>query len=167
MHASNLAYLDKIVKVIVRPSYVVDDDMDWTHTVRLKRGFWVDTNGTRFDRPDGIEDHFSGKLNHGGPDHQSYDRGPTDVAQFYHYRWKSEEEYRHKVCGRGNSLHPRFVLGGDGRARGDFPHCGGRLEKRGMYKTEKNGGTFDDTAWRHLKRLVPKYAVYDEDDTRQ
>ena len=37
----------KVVKVIVRPTYVADY-MDWSHTVMLKRGHWIDT---RYVRP--------------------------------------------------------------------------------------------------------------------
>ena len=48
---SNLTFQDGSVKVILRPSYVTDEDMDWAHTVILKRGNWIDTNGTVIPRP--------------------------------------------------------------------------------------------------------------------
>mmetsp|Transcript_20360 Transcript_20360/g.43636 ORF Transcript_20360/g.43636 Transcript_20360/m.43636 type:complete len:343 (+) Transcript_20360:839-1867(+) len=163
VHATNLAFHDTTVKVIVRPNYVVDDDMDWTHTVRLKRGSWIDTNGTVIPRPDRPTDHWSGK--------QTRSPSLTDVAQFYHYRFKSDEEYMWKVCQRGNSLHKL----------GEFPHCGGRMERIGMHNAESECGKHDefaklllkklvskcgvrdDAPWRDLRRMVPKYVVYGDD----
>jgi hypothetical protein len=39
------------IKVIVRPSYVDTDRFDWWHSVRRKKGNWVDTTGKVIQRP--------------------------------------------------------------------------------------------------------------------
>ena len=127
-------------KTIVRPSYVVDDeDIDWSHTVMLKRGKWVDTNNKIIHRIH----HVKKK----GRKPRMY-KGPTDVAALYHYRFKSEEEFTIKSCSRGDSL----------RKRGEMPKCH-RLKKLGNYPWD--GLEFDDRAWVQLKRMCPKYGIFD------
>ncbi|KAL7524920.1 hypothetical protein ACHAXR_000779, partial [Thalassiosira sp. AJA248-18] len=100
VHVHTFKPLFKVIKAIVRPTYVADP-MDWSHSVMLKRGHWIDTNGvvvprihstTRNIRPPYIYP------------------GPTDVALLYHYRFKSEEEFRVKSCVRGDSLKMRGVI---------------------------------------------------------
>jgi hypothetical protein len=72
--------------------------------------------------------------------------GPTDAALLYHYPLKSFGELRYKTCVRGTSIHER----------GKTPFC----DK--PYYPLTNGTEFDDTAWRQLIRMVPKYRVYGE-----
>ena len=71
------------IKVIVRPDYV-SDDMRWSHSVVLKRGAWLDTNGTVHS--------------HKGWRRMTNEDNPTDVALLYHYSFKSEAEFHHKTC---------------------------------------------------------------------
>ena len=127
----------RVVKAIVRPTYV-DDYMDWSHTVMLKRGHWVDTDGTVIPR---VKSTAKCCIPY---DHD----GPRDVGVIYHYKYKSEEEFYVKSCLRGDSL-----LG-----RGNMEKCG-HMKNYGNFP--RHGGTFDDSAWRQLKRMVPKYSIFD------
>lgn len=86
----------RIVKAIVRPTYVADY-MDWSHTVMLKKGHWVDTSGAVIPRI------ISTARCCNPHDHQ----GPTDVGVIYHYKFRSEEEFFVKYCVRGDSLSKR------------------------------------------------------------
>ncbi|KAL7550766.1 hypothetical protein ACHAWF_017008 [Thalassiosira exigua] len=122
------------IKVIVRPSYVADK-LHWDHSVMLKRGRWVDTNGKVHAHPLG-----------------SYRRAqnaykPFDVAVLYHYPFRSDEEFRYKTCARGTSLHERGVL----------PMC-----NNPKYYRICDGTEFDDAAWKQLTRMLPKYRIYGE-----
>jgi hypothetical protein len=67
--------------------------------------------------------------------------GPTDVAVLYHYRYKSLEEWRYKGCVRG---------------RADIP------EKDQCNLTAPSGDVLDDTAWKAMKKYVPRMKIYDE-----
>ena len=162
--------MKRIVKAIVRPTYVADY-MDWSHTVMLKRGHWVDTRYVLL-RVHPAEDLFwisaymwvrllclGRKMQHSGasiPRIISTDRccnhydhlGPTDVGVIYHYKYKSEEEYRIKSCVWGDALNNR----------GYMPKCRDMFH-RGNYP--RVGGDFDDSAWRQLKRHHPKYSIFD------
>lgn len=42
VHVHSFRGMNRIVKAIVRPTYVAEY-MDWSHTVMLKKGHWVDT----------------------------------------------------------------------------------------------------------------------------
>ena len=132
----------KVVKAIVRPSYVSYTPMDWSHTVLLKRGHWVDTDGTKLKRV-----HSTNKC----CIPYEHPTGPTDVGVIYHYKYRSEEEYYYKSCVRGDSL----------LQRGDMTKCGHR-NKYGNYP--RDGTDYDDGAWKQLKRHVPKYAIFDRLD---
>ena len=127
----------RVVKAIVRPTYVADY-MDWSHTVMLKMGHWVDTNGTILPRI------ISTARCCVPYEHD----GPTDVGLIYHYKYKSEEEFWFKYCKRGDSL----------SKWGETPKCDHR-HRYGNYP--RDGDAFDDSAWRQLKRMVPKYAIFD------
>jgi len=129
----------KVVKVIVRPTYVADY-MDWSHTVMLKRGHWIDTSGTILPR---IISTARCCIPYEHP------TGPTDVGVIYHYKYKSDEEYYIKSCVRGDSLLPR----------GQMTKCG-HMRNGGNYP--RNGSDFDDGAWKQLTRQVPKYAIFDK-----
>eukprot|EP00577_Skeletonema_sp_RCC1716_P019170 CAMPEP_0113401028 /NCGR_PEP_ID=MMETSP0013_2-20120614/16457_1 /TAXON_ID=2843 ORGANISM="Skeletonema costatum, Strain 1716" /NCGR_SAMPLE_ID=MMETSP0013_2 /ASSEMBLY_ACC=CAM_ASM_000158 /LENGTH=328 /DNA_ID=CAMNT_0000286175 /DNA_START=37 /DNA_END=1023 /DNA_ORIENTATION=+ /assembly_acc=CAM_ASM_000158 len=126
------------IKVIVRPSYVDTDRFDWGHSVRLKKGNWVDTTGKVIPRPN----NWKKQANNGGP---------SDVGLLYHYRFRSPGEFYHKNCIRGDVLH----------SRGEQPKCtinrpGTRVDQ-GMY-----GGNLDTLAWELLKKMVPKYAIFEK-----
>jgi len=128
------------IKVIVRPSYVDTENWDWGHSVRLKKGNWVDTTGKVIPRP-------------GNWRKQANNDAPSDVALLYHYRFKSPSEFYNKNCVRGdvlNSGFPKCTLHNKGAN-------GGKVEQ-GMY-----GGTVDMIAWEQLKKMVPKYAIFDSD----
>eukprot|EP00584_Thalassiosira_punctigera_P027161 CAMPEP_0172580736 /NCGR_PEP_ID=MMETSP1067-20121228/139910_1 /TAXON_ID=265564 ORGANISM="Thalassiosira punctigera, Strain Tpunct2005C2" /NCGR_SAMPLE_ID=MMETSP1067 /ASSEMBLY_ACC=CAM_ASM_000444 /LENGTH=324 /DNA_ID=CAMNT_0013373483 /DNA_START=152 /DNA_END=1126 /DNA_ORIENTATION=+ len=124
------------IKVILRPGYVADD-LAWWHSVALRRGYMVDTNGKR-------------RVNNGAGgfrERQANDGGPFDVAALHHYAFKSREEFRYKQCVRGTSLH----------ASGETPFC-----NKQYYWMEHEQTHFDDSAWRQLVRMVPKYRIYDD-----
>ena len=113
----------------------VADPMSWRHSVMLKDKFnWVDTN---------YKVHKYGARDWR---RQSNNGGPLDVAVIYHYPFKSQEEFHYRTCIRGTSLHER----------GKVPMC----NNPGYYELY-NGSTFDDTAWRHLIQMVPKYKAYE------
>jgi hypothetical protein len=121
------------VKNIVRPGYAADD-LEYLHTIRLKKGHTVDTSG-RINRNAGWHRH-------------SNDGGPVDTALFYHYKFKSVEEYHNKNCKRGSAL----SVGTQNRS-----DCGKETSLDwGMYGTK-----FDNIAWIQLKQMVPKYARFD------
>lgn len=75
------------------------------------------------------------------------ENGPMDIAVIHHYWTKSKKEWRWKSCHRGratiaNISDPAFA---DKCNRGIHP-----------------GEIFDNTAWMHLKKLVPWYAMFDQ-----
>ena len=138
LHVIERRDASRVVKAIVRPSYVADE-MDWSHTVMLKKGHWFDTNGatgrTRMKSTTrGVNPH----------DHD----GPRDVGLVYHYKYKSNEEWYFKSCVRGYALF----------ARGDFRKCKD-VERFG--NENRAGSDMDRGAWEQLVRMVPKYARFD------
>ncbi|KAL7530421.1 hypothetical protein ACHAXR_005281 [Thalassiosira sp. AJA248-18] len=138
VHVHTYKPLERIVKAIVRPGYAADY-IDWSHTIMLKRGRWVDTDGTAIPRL------YSTTRGHVPYEH----RGPTDVAALYHYRFKSEEEFYAKSCVRGDAILERGVT----------PKCDHMSRPQNYPRV---GGEMDDLAWRQLKLRVPKYAIFDE-----
>lgn len=122
------------IKVIVRPDYVADN-FDWGHSVSLKKGHWVDTSGKVIQRPNNWRKQANGD-------------GPTDVALLYHARFRSPEEFYYKNCIRGDVLQPR----------GEVPKCTRQQAIQGMY-----GGQLDTLAWEQLRKMVPKYGIFDND----
>lgn len=129
------ALLATTVKTIVRPGYVADDGVKWVHTVDLKRGHWVDTSGRRHPQKPGWEDMY-GRLS-------NTDR-PADVAVLHHYKFKSAGELRYKKCIRGRV------------------NAGGRPDQcqKASYDVGIDAKYYNDDAWEQLKRMVPKYALY-------
>mmetsp|Transcript_20459 Transcript_20459/g.48052 ORF Transcript_20459/g.48052 Transcript_20459/m.48052 type:complete len:342 (-) Transcript_20459:53-1078(-) len=127
----------RAVKAIVRPSYVADE-MDWSHTVMLKKGQWYDTNGAT--------GRIRIKSTTRGVNPYEHD-GPRDVGLLYHYKYKSEEEWYLKSCVRGHALF----------ARGDMRKCND-LERSG--NANRAGDDLDEGAWKQLLRMVPKYARF-------
>lgn len=127
----------KVVKAIVRPTYVADY-MDWSHTVMLKKGHWVDTSGKIIPR-------IISTAKCCVPYEHN---GPTDVGVIYHYKYKSEEEFYVKSCVRGDSL----------KHRGDMEKCR-HMNTYGNFP--RGGSDYDDLAWSQLKRQVPKYSIFD------
>lgn len=135
VHYDKSQAMHATIKVIVRPSHVTNP-MHWRHSAMLKKGKrWVDTNYKKheYKRQDWRRQH-------------NYDQ-PLDVAVLYHYAFRSEGEFRYKTCVRGTSLHPR----------GERPMC-----DNPKYYALHNGTEFEDTAWRQLTRMVPKYKKYGE-----
>jgi hypothetical protein len=65
--------------------------------------------------------------------------GDTSVAAIYHFKYKSKEEFHQKSCVRGRIF------------KHATSNCG-RLE-------HLTGEIFDDTVWRTLQRIEPKYAA--------
>jgi Glycosyl transferase family 2 len=64
------------------------------------------------------------------------ENGDVSVAAIYHYAFKSTEEYNHKRCVRGDIYK-------------EIKHI--------CPATPLTGDVFDDSAWRAIIRLVPKY----------
>ena len=121
------------IKVIVRPSYVDFNHFDWHHSVPLKRGNWVDTSGKVIKRPNNWRK-------------QANDDMPQDVALLYHYRFRSEQEFYYKNCVRGDVLQPRGIT----------PLCNKKGADQGMF-----GGQLETLAWEKLMKMVPKYAIFE------
>ncbi|KAL7535360.1 hypothetical protein ACHAXR_007012 [Thalassiosira sp. AJA248-18] len=134
VHYNDAGARHQTIKVIVRPSFVAKH-MHWKHSVMLDKGRWVDTTGKKHVWPVGTFRRM-----------QNEDE-PLDVAVLYHYPFKSEEEFIYKTCVKGTSLHQRGLL----------PMC-----NNSKYYNIYNGTEFDDTAWKQLTRMVPKYRVYGE-----
>ncbi|KAL3783251.1 hypothetical protein ACHAWO_013343 [Cyclotella atomus] len=122
-----------VVKVIVRPDYAADE-LNWLHSIRLKKGKTVDTSGETVE-------------NSGWRRQFNY-RAPDDAALFYHYKFKSMEEYEIKNCIRGDAMDAR---------RAQRPNCG----KDFSFDWAMNGTKLDNTAWMQLKRMVSKYTIFD------
>jgi hypothetical protein len=104
------------------------------HILPRKVGRYLkDTNGTKFST--------------------SRHRGPTDVAVIYHFYFKSKEEYISKRSrgaghlGMHQSLVKEAIAG---------------LDPVNRNASIPNGTIFDDTAWQMIKKMVPKYALYDK-----
>ena len=71
---------------------------------------------------------------------------PTDVAVIHHYKYLSPKEFYWKSCVRKT-------------VDDKFKGCSSdQQEAVDSFK----GDVFDDSAWRMLKKNVPKYAMYDE-----
>ena len=79
---------------------------------------------------------------------QANNGGPFDVAVLHHYAFKSEDELHYKLCKRG------FDMEVDGTSI--TPFCDSKY-----YAIDETRQEFDDSAWRQLVRMVPKYQVYD------
>jgi hypothetical protein len=72
--------------------------------------------------------------------------GPTDTAVLHHYWTKSRKEFvRKKMRGRSDSADSNVNLTDAEQQADSMP----------------SGAVFDDSAWKLLKELVPKYRVFD------
>ena len=100
----------------------------------LTKGYMVDTRGKRRKA--------NGKG--GWQERQANNNGPSDIAVLHHYAFKSEEEAHLKLCVRGSAF------------KGGTPFCGIKT----YYGLIEDQIEFDDTAWKQLTRMVPKYRVY-------
>ncbi|EJK72860.1 hypothetical protein THAOC_05561 [Thalassiosira oceanica] len=128
VHWSDEHSRSNFVKGINRRVFVADDNDNWVHGVRLKSGYrHLDTTG----QPRKAKYKYTNT------------RNPTDVAVFFHYALKSEEELYYKTC---------FKSRPDGASRCNDPN----------YYKLYNGTVFDDAAWRQLLRMVPRYRRFGE-----
>lgn len=75
----------------------------------------------------------------------NYDR-PVDVAVIHHYKYLSSKEFRWKSCVRKT-------------VDDKYKDCGNTQE---LSSAPYAGSVYDDSAWRLLKKNVPKYAAFDE-----
>jgi Glycosyl transferase family 2 len=123
------------IKSIVRLSSLNTKEMkrwDNPHFFPLVHGaYQYDTNGTRVEGP----------YNPGGK---------VDVVALYHFSFKSMKEY---VAKRN-------------RGRSDVPRNEEEIATliamaESLWKTSNESYIFDDTAWRMLKDLVPRYSQFD------
>ena len=78
--------------------------------------------------------------------HFQNERIVDDVAVLFHYGTKSEGEFYYKTC-----VKKRDDVKG-------FSFCG----QKGKYFSVYNGTIFDDSAWKQLTRMVPKYRRFGE-----
>ena len=78
---------------------------------------------------------------------QSNNGEPHNAAVLYHYPLKLAEELWYKTYVKGLSLH----------RQGERPIC-----NNPGYDGPYNQSVFNNSAWRHLARMVPKYAVDDK-----
>jgi len=82
----------------------------------------------------------------------SYNDGPIDVAVIHHHQRKSAKEFLKKRM----------------RGRATISREQGKVDKlitlaRKEFTTrQKNGTIFDDSGWKAMKKLVPRYAIYDQ-----
>lgn len=117
------------VKAIVRPTYVADRSRHYVHVVDLKKGNHLDTTG----RPVQVKFNFQNE------------RAVDDVAVLFHYGTKSEGEFHYKTC-----VKKRDDVKG-------LSFCGQQGKGNYKYFSVYNGTIFDDSAWKQLTRMVPKY----------
>jgi len=82
--------------------------------------------------------------------------GPHDVAVIHHYFFKSQEEYIWKRL-RGDVWFDSDMLGVFLR------NAVNGLDGEGKPLPIEVG--HDDTAWKAMKKLLPKYSIYDQCDT--
>ncbi len=75
----------------------------------------------------------------------NYDR-PVDVAVLHHYQYLSSKEFRWKSCTRKT-------------VDDKYKDCD---VTRNVTVTPYVGTVHDDSAWRMLKKNVPRYAAFDE-----
>jgi hypothetical protein len=121
-------------------------DMDFS---QVPHSHWVYLVNVT-DQKDTAGKYFQGAFN---------PHGPTDVAVLAHYHWKSHKEHLAKRM----------------RGRSDFDRNRGEYQvlleqAKNLYKAAINGKKplknenqfFDDSAWKAMKKYVPKYAVFDE-----
>lgn len=79
--------------------------------------------------------------------HRSRRLRATDIIALYHYQYKSLEENHIRRCIRG------------------YKHKSSRMKERALCKMSTTpGSVFNNLAWETLKRNVPKYRTYDEND---
>ena len=109
-----------------------------TAMLNSQQGYLVDTTGKK--RVANGEGGWKRRQNNIG--------GPYDAAALHHYAFKSEEEFNHKLCVRG---HSREV------GTSQVPHCNNPK----YYYYNETAQEFDDSAWKQLLRMVPKYRVYE------
>jgi len=125
------------MKNIVRPNYAAEQIEYGWHTVTLSKGYMVDTNGkTRIANGQG-----------GYSVRQENKDGPFDIAVLHHYAFKSKQELDFKLCSRGNALEKDGVKA----------TCNSKY-----YTLHQDKLNYNDDAWKQLKRMVPKYRIYDE-----
>ncbi|KAL7539244.1 hypothetical protein ACHAXR_009118 [Thalassiosira sp. AJA248-18] len=124
---------DELMKPFVRPTYVKDETRHYIHKVDLKKGKWLDTSGN----PPDLKYQFQNR------------RNPTDVAVLFHYALKSAGEFHYKTCIKS-------------RPNEDLNYRGFCNNKNKHYYSPYNGTIFDDSAWKQLKRMVPKYRRFGE-----
>eukprot|EP00527_Entomoneis_sp_CCMP2396_P002128 CAMPEP_0198141830 /NCGR_PEP_ID=MMETSP1443-20131203/4765_1 /TAXON_ID=186043 /ORGANISM="Entomoneis sp., Strain CCMP2396" /LENGTH=433 /DNA_ID=CAMNT_0043804693 /DNA_START=167 /DNA_END=1469 /DNA_ORIENTATION=+ len=85
--------------------------------------------------------------------------GPRDVALIYHFYYKSFEEHLNKRK-RGD------VFFGDTKGRGNFT----ALAKQGLdpyHNKIPPGSIKDSSAWEVLKRMIPKYADFEQQEMQE
>jgi hypothetical protein len=139
-------YREEIVSDRVK-SIVRLRDMDFNKVPHCHFPYLVNVT----DQKDTTGTHFQGMLN---------PHGPTDVAVLAHYRWKSHNEFLAKRM----------------RGKADKDKKKGMYEKwlkeaKKLLKAAIDGSEplqnknefFDDSAWKAMKKYVPKYAVFDGD----
>ena len=129
------------MKSIVRPNYAADPIEYGWHTVTLSKGYMVDTNGKK--RIANGKGGYSVR--------QENKDGPYDIAVLHHYPFKSKQELDYKLCSKGNALEKEGVN----------PFCNSKY-----YTLHQEKLKYNDDAWKQLKRMVPKYKIYDESTNR-
>ena len=136
-------------------------DMDMTHRLhphypKLINGTQHDTNGKAFEGP----------FNAGGP---------SDIAVLHHYVTKSFQEYKNKRI-RGRADTPNWNPSNPSpeyeqmvkSAIADYNNALARGQDQSELQQDDGNrqipGVVDDSAWRIMKKVSPKYAFYDSFD---
>merc|ERR1712194_56265 len=120
----------------------MDMARDFIHNAHPRVGFQHDTNGRK----------CTGSLN---------PNGPTDVAVLHHYKFKSNKEYvqkRSRGRGSGSKVDVDKLIND---AKESLKNALHKQKGQGIDDPSINK-IFDDTAWKVMKKYVPKYAFFDE-----
>jgi len=117
------------------------------HFPYLIHGTLHDTNGRSFDGP----------LNEGGP---------SDTAVLHHFRTKSVKEFLEKsIRGRADVVDdkkdPKSQYHGRVKRAIDMFHQAVANDGEQMMMETCHNSTHDDSAWSAMKKIAPKYALYD------
>lgn len=140
------SHTDAHVKSIVRLRDMNMTDPPHPHYPKLINGTQHDTNGKAFEGP----------FNAGGP---------SDIAVLHHYITKSFQEYKNKRI-RGRADTPNWNPSNpspeyEQMVNSSIAEYNNALADDG---NRQISGVVDDSAWRIMKKVSPKYAFYDSFD---
>jgi len=128
------------------PDFRVKTIVNTKGYMRLQSPYWVYLKNNTMRR-DTHGNFIRGKRAAGTRLPSVHQHGTTDIAALYHYKTKSVEEFSDKFCCRGDVYDV-----GNGRRRCE----NGEIKEKEL---SQPGHIHDDTAWKMLQKLVPKYRL--------